>query len=351
MASMENVAKGVRTFDAFPKVSSTYTTRSSQGGVVTIVLSIICIFLIWTEMGSYFAGVEEQQFAVDSSIGWDMQVNVDITVAMPCVMLHVNVQDTSGDRLLAAELLEMEGTEFDLASTHELTIESRADADDDLHSVFSRAKVAKKFRKTKKSHPNAPACRIYGSFKLNKVQGDLHITAKNYGYMDDSRSHAHVTPGSLNFSHVMDEFSFGDYYPKLENPLDGVAALINTNFFRYQYYLSIVPTMYVGYGGRNVVFTNQYAVTEQPTTQVNPSHPPGIFFKYDIEPIGLTITERRVPFWQFLVRLVNVVGGIVICTGWLYPLIDSMWDKWANRGRSVPHENQTLLDKGLKRDD
>ncbi|KAK9355659.1 endoplasmic reticulum vesicle transporter-domain-containing protein [Lipomyces doorenjongii] len=349
MASMDNVAKSVRTFDAFPKVSSTYTTRSSQGGVVTIVLSIICIFLIWTEMGSYFAGVEEQQFMVDDSIGWDMQVNLDITVAMPCVTLHVNVQDASGDILLAAELLEMEGTEYDLASSHELTIESRAEAVDDLSSVFRRAKVAKKFKKTKKLHPNSPACRIYGSFKLNKVQGDLHITAKNHGYLDPAMSY--VANEALNFSHVIDEFSFGEYYPKLENPLDGVAALIDTNFFRYQYYLSIVPTTYIGYGGRHVVFTNQYAVTEQPTSQVNPSHPPGIFFKYDIEPIGLTIAERRVPFWQFLVRLVNVVGGIVICTGWLYPLIDSIWVKWTNRGRSVPHETQTLLDKGLKRDD
>ncbi|KAK9367236.1 endoplasmic reticulum vesicle transporter-domain-containing protein [Lipomyces kononenkoae] len=346
MASLENVAKGVRTFDAFPKVSSTYTTRSSQGGVVTIILSVVCIFLIWTEMGSYFAGIEEPQFAVDGSVGRDMQVNLDITIAMTCTALHINVQDVSGDRLLAAELLKMEGTEFDLSSTHELSIESRAAADEDLPSVFRRAKVAKKFRKTKKSHPNSPACRIYGSFSLNKVQGDLHITAKNFGYLGDSESE--ITTKALNFSHVIDEFSFGAYYPKLENPLDGVAALIDANLFRYQYYLSIVPTTYVSYGGRHVVATNQYAVTEQPTSQVNSNHPPGIFFKYDIEPIGLTITERRVPFWQFLVRLVNVVGGIVVCTGWLFPLIDSMWIKWTKGARSVARETQTLLDKGLK---
>ncbi|KAK9235684.1 endoplasmic reticulum vesicle transporter-domain-containing protein [Lipomyces kononenkoae] len=349
MASIENVARGVRTFDAFPKVSSTYSTRSSQGGIVTIVLSIVCIFLIWTEMGSYFAGIEEPQFAVDGSIGRDMQVNLDITIAMPCSALHVNVQDVSGDRLLAAELVKMEGTEFDLSSTHELSIESRAEAEKDLESVFRRAKVAKKFKKTKKSHPNSPACRIYGSFRLNKVQGDLHITAKNYGYLAESEPF--VTYDGLNFSHVIDELSFGAYYPKLENPLDGVAALIDADLFRYQYYLSIVPTTYVSYGGRHVVATNQYAVTEQPTSQINPSHPPGIFFKYDIEPIGLTITERRVPFWQFLVRLVNVVGGIVVCTGWVFPILDNMWIKWTNGGRSGARETQTLLDKGLKSDD
>ncbi|KAK7208446.1 endoplasmic reticulum vesicle transporter-domain-containing protein [Myxozyma melibiosi] len=343
----------VRTFDAFPKVAPTYTTQSSQGGLVTILLGLLCTYLIWTEMGSYLAGVEDQQFVIDDKVGWDMQLNFDITVAMPCVTLHVNVQDAAGDRLLAAELVEMEPTDFDLSSTHELTIDSRSEAqeDDDLRTVFQRAKAAKKFAKTKKMHhPMSPACRVYGSIKVNKVQGDFHITGKNFAYGD--RDHSLLSQDGLNFSHVIDEFSFGEYYPKLENPLDGVAAIIDSHMFRYQYFLSVVPTTYVGYGGRKVIHTNQYAVTEHPVARVSPIQPPGIFLKYEIEPIGVMISERRVPFLQFLVRLVNVIGGVVVCTGWLFPIIDGLWEKhWVKRGKSVPNVTQGILDKGLKRDD
>ncbi|KAK9458384.1 endoplasmic reticulum vesicle transporter-domain-containing protein [Dipodascopsis uninucleata] len=350
MSSQDSFSSRVRTFDAFPKVSSTYTTRSSQGGATTILLGILCLFLIWTEMGAYFSGIEDHEFVVDSSVGSDMQVNIDITVAMACDTLHVNVQDSSGDRLLAAELIDMQAAEFDLSASHELTLESReqAESDDDLQSVFRRAKAVKKFKKHRDVHPYSPACRIYGSLKVNKVQGDLHITARNYAYMDMSREL--VPQEALNFSHVIDELSFGAYYPKLNNPLDGVAAIIDTNMFRYQYYISVVPTTYRSYSLRRIVETNQYAVTEEPLRLVNPHRPPGIFFKYDIEPISVLVTERRIQFLQFLIRLVNVIGGVVVCTGWFFPIVDKLWNKFTGR-KHDQDRNKTMLDTGIKRND
>lgn len=38
---------------------------------------------------------------------------------------------------------------------------------------------------------------------------------------------------------------------------------------------------------------------------------PGIFFKYDIEPMHLTIRERTTGLINFLVRLAGIVGGIL----------------------------------------
>ncbi|KAK9477788.1 endoplasmic reticulum vesicle transporter-domain-containing protein [Lipomyces japonicus] len=356
---MESVASGVKTFDAFPKVSSTYTKRSQGGGLVTILLSLFCIFFIWIEFGSYLAGTVVQEFAVEHAVGSNMQVNLDVTIAMPCSTLHVNAEDSSGDRILAAELLALDGVDaFDLTTSHDLTVESRQQASPDSQAnAFRRARVASKFKRTKKSRSKLsrsgpkndknenelPLCRIYGSFDVNKVQGDLHITAKNYGYRERTRTV--IRQEQLNFSHVFDELSFGAYYPRLENPLDGVAALVDHHMFRYQYYVSIVPTTYVG---RHVVRTNQYAVTEKPTSLINSVHPPGIYIKYDIEPLGLTIRENRTSFLKFLIRIVNVIGGLVVCTGWVYPLMEGIWTKWANRGKSTPHVTQTLLDKGLK---
>ncbi|KAK9450210.1 endoplasmic reticulum vesicle transporter-domain-containing protein [Limtongia smithiae] len=354
MCPMDNIAKNVRTFDAFPKVSSMYSTRSSQGGATTLFLAAVCLYLIWTEMGTYFAGVSDQQFLVTDAVGWDMQVNVDITVAMPCTSLHVNAQDAAGDRLLAGELLTMEPTTFDLAHTHTLSVATREESQESMsgenvQNVLRRGKVSRRFKHTPPRRKGVDeACRIYGMLDVNKVQGDLHITAKNFGYLDRSDPGKVLRREDLNFSHVIDELSFGEYYPSLENPLDGVAALIDTAMFRYQYYLSVVSTEYAAYARRRVLYTNQYAVTEQPTDQVNPTHPPGIFFKYDIEPIGLRITERRVPFLQFVVRLVNALGGVVVCTGWAYPLLDTLWTRTHPGQR---RESQPMLDVGKARED
>ena len=48
---------------------------------------------------------------------------------------------------------------------------------------------------------------------------------------------------------------------------------------------------------------------------------PGIFFKFDIEPILLTISERRGGFLALVVRVVNVVSGVLVGGGWLYQLV------------------------------
>ncbi|KAL8899850.1 MAG: hypothetical protein Q9207_005986, partial [Kuettlingeria erythrocarpa] len=56
------------------------------------------------------------------------------------------------------------------------------------------------------------------------------------------------------------------------------------------------------------------------------SHPvnertiPGIFFKFDIEPILLTVREEREGFLRLLVRVVNVVSGVLVGGGWCYQL-------------------------------
>ncbi len=48
---------------------------------------------------------------------------------------------------------------------------------------------------------------------------------------------------------------------------------------------------------------------------------PGIFFKFDIEPILLTVSEEREGLLKLLVRVVNVVSGVLVAGGWCYQLV------------------------------
>lgn len=131
----------------------------------------------------------------------------------------------------------------------------------------------------------------------------------------------------------MSELSFGEFYPKLVNPLDGVLATTDENFFRYQYYLSLVPTRYHSTMSLRTLSTNQYAVTEQSRT-VPHTAIPGIFFGFDIEPVSLSITDSRTPFLSFVVRIVNIVGGVMVSGGWIYGLWSSLLDGVKGRVRT-----------------
>ncbi|CAG8587672.1 8758_t:CDS:1, partial [Ambispora gerdemannii] len=49
-----------------------------------------------------------------------------------------------------------------------------------------------------------------------------------------------------------------------------------------------------------------------------------IFFKYDIEPISVRITEKYTSFSQFLVRLCGIVGGIWVTAGFVFRIADGI---------------------------
>lgn len=55
----------------------------------------------------------------------------------------------------------------------------------------------------------------------------------------------------------------------------------------------------------------KYAVTENSRSFEHGKGVPGIFFKYDLEGMSLTIRERTTTLYQFLIRLVGVVGKSV----------------------------------------
>jgi hypothetical protein len=52
----------------------------------------------------------------------------------------------------------------------------------------------------------------------------------------------------------------------------------------------------------------QYAVTENWRSFQHGHGVPGIFFKYDIDALSLIIRERTTTLYQFLIRLVGVIG-------------------------------------------
>lgn len=334
---------------------------------------------------------------MERGVGHELQVNFDIIVAMRCSDIHVNIQDAAMDRILAGDLLTMEDTNwmawqtrsaqskghykpspsspggnYDSFNAQSADLKRRQVQDEDshVHHVLGHMRGSRSKRKFQKSPKlkrgeEANACRIYGSLEGNKVQGDFHITARGHGYLEPG-GHKHLDHSTFNFSHQINELSFGPHYPNLLNPLDKTSDITDKNFYKFQYYLSIVPTIFTKrrvstksgaldpaaipqpatldltpqdlaklkegeipshilnpqmHTDTKSIFTNQYAATSQ-SREVSHQVIPGIFFKYDIEPILLIVSAQRAPFWGLILRLINVISGIVVGGGWMFQLTE-----------------------------
>lgn len=99
----------------------------------------------------------------------------------------------------------------------------------------------------------------------------------------------------------------------------------------------------------NTIWTNQYAVTEQ-SHLVGETSVPGIFVKYDIEPILLLVSEEMGSGIALLIRLVNVIAGVLVAGGWCYQLSDWATEVWGRRGKGK-RASMGMLHGGAEKDE
>ncbi|KKA24394.1 hypothetical protein T310_1579 [Rasamsonia emersonii CBS 393.64] len=284
-----SIAAGLKTFDAFPKTKPSYTSPSRRGGQWTVALLVICTMLTISELRAWFRGTETQHFSVEKGVSHELQMNLDMVVRMPCDDVRVNVQDAAGDRILAGEMLHREPTSWQLwmdkvnreiaAGVHEYQTLNEEDTrrllaqEEDVHVRHVLGEVR---RNPRRKFPKGPAlrrgdvvdsCRIYGSLEGNKVQGDFHVTARGHGYQDMG---AHLDHKTFNFSHMITELSFGPHYPSLMNPLDKTIATTDTHYYKYQYFLNIVPTIYSKGTNPAIIMSDKYTTTNALRLTKNP---------------------------------------------------------------------------------
>lgn len=186
----------VKAFDAFPKTKPSYTTKTNSGGVWTLILICASVLLTFSELKRWWVGSTTHSFSVEQGVGRDLQINMDLVIAMKCDDLHVNLQDASGDRILAGMALNKDGTTWEQwrgSRRKGHVLDERAMfsggeeyREEDVHDYLGAARSSKKFSKTPRlpRGVEADSCRVFGTMHTNKVQGDFHITARGHGYME-----------------------------------------------------------------------------------------------------------------------------------------------------------------------
>uniref|UniRef100_A0A8V0Y5K6 Endoplasmic reticulum-Golgi intermediate compartment protein n=1 Tax=Gallus gallus TaxID=9031 RepID=A0A8V0Y5K6_CHICK len=320
----------MKELDAFPKVPESYVETSASGGTVSLIAFTTIAFLTIMEFTVYRDTWMKYEYEVDKDFTSKLRINIDITVAMRCQYVGADVLDLAETMVASADGLIYEPVVFDLSPQQKewqrmlQLIQSRLQEEHSLQDVifksaFKSASTALPPREDN-SLESPDACRIHGHLYVNKVAGNFHITVGKA--IPHPRGHAHlaalVSHESYNFSHRIDHLSFGELIPGIINPLDGTEKIASDHNQMFQYFITVVPTKLHTY--KISAETHQFSVTERVIiNHAAGSHGvSGIFMKYDISSLMVTVTEEHMPFWQFLVRLCGIIGGIFSTTGILH---------------------------------
>ncbi|KAM8912438.1 endoplasmic reticulum-Golgi intermediate compartment protein 2 isoform 2-T2 [Lycaon pictus] len=288
----------VKELDAFPKVPDSYVETSASGGTVSLIAFTTMALLTIMEFSVYQDTWMKYEYEVDKDFSSKLRINIDITVAMKCQYVGADVLDLAETMVASADGLVYEPAIFDLSPQQKewqrmlQLIQSRLQEEHSLQDVifksaFKSASTALPPREDDSSQP-PDACRIRGHLYVNKVAGNFHITVGKA--IPHPRGHAHL------------------------------AALVNHDYNQmFQYFITVVPTKLHTY--KISADTHQFSVTERERVinHAAGSHGvSGIFMKYDLSSLMVTVTEEHMPFWQFFVRLCGIVGGIFSTTGMLH---------------------------------
>uniref|UniRef100_A0A671SNS7 Endoplasmic reticulum-Golgi intermediate compartment protein n=1 Tax=Sinocyclocheilus anshuiensis TaxID=1608454 RepID=A0A671SNS7_9TELE len=255
------------------------------------------------------------------------------TTASGGTVVGADVLDLA-ETMVASDGLQYEPVIFELSPQQRLwhrtllLIQNRLREEHSLQDVLFKnvMKGAPTALPPREDDPTQPlnACRIHGHLYVTKVAGNFHITVGKA--IPHPRGHAHlaalVSHETYNFSHRIDHLSFGEEIPGILNPLDGTEKVSADHNQMFQYFITIVPTKLQTY--KVSADTHQYSVTERERVinhAVGSHGVSGIFMKYDISSLMVKVTEQHMPFWQFLVRLCGIIGGIFSTTGMLHGLV------------------------------
>ncbi|EKE42566.1 hypothetical protein ENUP19_0223G0018 [Entamoeba nuttalli] len=343
--------QNIKRFDAYPKINSNNRVKHWIGGLLSIVCIITMIWMFSSELNDYFTIRKKPVLRVDESKNKKLPINFDITFPhSACSFTSVDVLDTTGEVIIDISK-NIKKERLNLVNEDEISKKKFAktvygtecppcnnEIDKDK-CCFTCEELTESYQKLNKEVPkgspqceiknihkmttfyNGEGCRISGTVFVNRASGNFHIAPGSSQQLTQEHIHSvDWISGGINLTHTWNFLSFGDSFPGMINPLDGIVKVDRTNNSMYQYFVQVVPMTYTSLDNK-VINTNGYSVTEhyRPGSLKSPEQGiPGVFVIYDISSIEVLYFEEKNSFGHLLTSICGIIGGVFA----LFSLLD-----------------------------
>ncbi|KAF8155282.1 endoplasmic reticulum vesicle transporter-domain-containing protein [Mycena galopus ATCC 62051] len=243
------------------------------------------------DIGEFVFGHE---FSVDTKQGSFMKINVDLVLSpSTCLFLSSTAASRRGRVPGTPQTIGIhhDGTKFDVGQATALKEHTKMLS---ARQAVAQSRNSRGFLTTLFQWTNVEP--YFPRYKHEPDVVNLHITTLRHGYS----SHEQVDHNDEPLPHHHRIF-LRPYFPDITQPLDNSLEVTHEPFVAYQYFLHVVPTTYIAPRSAPL-HTNQYSVTHYTRVLSQHSGTPGIFFKFDLDPMSLTIHQRTSTFLQLVIR-------------------------------------------------
>eukprot|EP01113_Clastostelium_recurvatum_P005388 TRINITY_DN12414_c0_g1_i2.p1 TRINITY_DN12414_c0_g1~~TRINITY_DN12414_c0_g1_i2.p1 ORF type:complete len:414 (+),score=92.21 TRINITY_DN12414_c0_g1_i2:22-1242(+) len=370
------VAARLRQLDFYPKPIEDATVERTGLGACFTILCVLCLaWLLISSFASFYSRHTEDTLTVDTTRNQRLRINLNMTFPkLVCPDVAVDVVDTQTSQSIpdaayqiVKERLDAKGVPLSVGFQKRLgKSEVEAFGEEcvtcvsvvpeqmrarsprfDRHNPRTRRNqeccntcaqlraylrvnhVPQTFADTapqcniERPVQDGEGCRVYGYLEVPKVKGEFHIAAGEGSERshEDHKHHVHsLDPFRLqkfDVTHLIHALSFGDEVPGMYNPLDGTT--FETQYLAQKsYYIQVVPTLYKRESDGTLLTTNQYSYTQHTKLIQLDGFSfalPGVFFKYDVFPFMVQITEKKQHLSDFVTNVCAIVGGIYVVFG------------------------------------
>jgi endoplasmic reticulum-Golgi intermediate compartment protein 3 len=380
--------------DMFPKLAQEERERTTEGGAVFTGTLLVIALLVLSEFWTYMTVKAEHHVRVDPTVGQKLRIEFDVEFhALHCGMVSLDAMDVTGEQQEPEEhsiwkqRVKQDGSPIASRFEHLLPweqeqrdqeVESKTipegycgscygaetstrkccntcedvksayiDKGWNAASVSATAEQCKNAPKHESEGLEGEGCRVSGSMLVNKVAGNINV-AMGTIHVRETRHIHQFNPADIpkfNVTHTIHKLRFGMEVPGARLwPLEGVTKSPKVGAGVYQYYLKIVPTVWLdeskGAVGRRSstdrlsvvqqadgttlldgekMRSNQYSVTTfyRPAVVggIRQNVLPGVFFIYDLSPFMVQVTTRKESLWEFATSVCAIVGGVITVSG------------------------------------
>lgn len=364
--------------DAFSRAQDDVRIKTRSGAIITIVCLLITSVLLLFDFTNLNQIITRPNLVIDRERDLKLDFKIDITfTSMPCDLLNLDIQDDSG-ALLLDDLVDSSFEKVRLNNMgQELSIEqlklidhvtnelSPRDKDycgpcygsregccqtcQDVRDAYLQKGWAffdgKNIEQCERegfvnliNNHLGEGCRIKGSAKLNRINGNIHFAPGET--FQNKRGHFHDTSlydihTELNFNHIIHHLSFGDPVKShssmkesiniATSTLNGqqVVPDFNSHDYQFSYFTKIVPTRFE-YLNKEIIETTQYSSTYHAKPIAGGESDfsesdfysrggiPGLFIYLDMSPLKVINHESyKLTWFNFILNCVTGIGGIL----------------------------------------